>query len=66
MKTQVVIVNGKTLITLKPENKFETNVLEAMYGDRDKFRIETSVGSDYSYGVRGNYRLEVEITEIES
>jgi len=64
MRAKVVIENGETTIVLNPENDFELTVMESIYENNSKYNIHTQCNSDYNYGVRGNYRLELNIKEI--
>jgi hypothetical protein len=64
MKAKVVIENGLTTIVLSPENKFETDVLENVHSQNERFELQTSVTSKYSYGVRQDYKLETTIRQL--
>ena len=64
MKAKVIIENGETTIVLKPENEFELNIVETIYDNKSKFNIHTDCNSDYNYGERNNYKLELNIKEM--
>lgn len=64
MKAKVIIENGETTIILNPENDFDTDIVEKIYENKERFNIHTIVDSDYNYGARQNHRLEISIKEI--
>ena len=64
MKTKIVIENLETTIVLKPENEFDTDILEKMYNTKEKYSTYMSVEADYGYGVNSNHRIEISIKEI--
>jgi ribosomal protein S17 len=64
MKAKVIIENGETTIVLKTENKFDTDVLEKMFDNKEKYNIHTCINADYAYASHSNHRLELSIKEI--
>ncbi len=59
MKAKVVIENGKTTITLTPENDFETDIIEKT---ADKGVIESSAHYDTMYGSTSKHSIYIRLT----
>lgn len=64
MKAKVIIENMETRIILKPENIFETDVLEKLYKDKSTFSLLTSIDARYNYGGYDNHSIEILIKKI--
>ena len=65
MKAKVIIENGKTSISLTPENAFEKDVIEKAYRCGERFNIITNVHARLSYGSYDNHRIDLDITEAQ-
>jgi hypothetical protein len=64
MKAKVIIENGETTIVLRPENEFETDVLEKVYKRKEAYNLNTIVEARYNYGSYDNHKIEISIKEL--
>lgn len=63
MKAKIIIENGETTIELKPENDFDTEIVEKIHDKKEKFNIHTTTTADYNYGSWQNHKIVMNITE---
>jgi len=66
MKAKVIIENGETNIILTPENVFETDLIEKVSCKEEKYKLDTEVRAEYSYGAYKNHRINIGIVESDS
>jgi len=63
MKAKVIIENGQTTISLKPENEFEIDIIEKISRNKDKYSIYTTIDVEYNFGSYKNHSIEVSIKD---
>ena len=63
MKSKLIIENGYTEIILTPENDFETDVIEKICNNKQRFNIETSFKSETSYGIQEKHKISISINK---
>lgn len=61
VKTKVIIENGKTVITLSPENEFEETVIENLDRVNSKQKIETEISGEMVFGLFTNSKIILKI-----
>ena len=66
MRTELIIIDGRTKITLKPENNFEKDLVEKVVDRINSIDVDVKALSDYGYGVRNNHRIEIHLNENET
>lgn len=63
MKAKVIIENGQTKIDLTPENDFEKDIIEKVYGQRQNYDLDADINATYNYGAYTNHNIEILIKE---
>lgn len=63
MKTEIVIVQGRARIVLRPENEFEIDLIEKVKDSRIGYATEVNILSEYSYNIHKNHRIEIDLIE---
>ena len=63
MKAKVIIENGQTKIELSPENEFEKDIIEKVYGQRQNYDLEVDINATYNYGAYTKHKIEILVKE---